>query len=279
MHQVMLVKHTHRSNAIEAAEKVEQELVRQGIRIINEGEDEAVDLVLAMGGDGTILSAATHAREHDVPLLGVNMGHMGFLAELSEQGVDELAKRIADGDFIVEERLTLDITVKLPAGKELHDWALNEAVVIHTDAAHPVHVALVVDGQDVSTYGADGIVIATPTGSTAYSFSAGGPVVWPDTQAMVIAPLAAHGLFARPLVVSPQSNIEIVILENIWSAPEMWCDGLRQATLPAATSVIARAGEKPIRLARLDSTPFSTRLVEKFHLPIRGWKSPRSGLA
>lgn len=269
---VMLVKHVHRSNAIEAAKQVERELIGRGINVVGEDTDAHVDLVLAMGGDGTILAAAAHARRHEAPLLGVNMGHLGFLAELSDRGIPEVARRIAASDFILEKRMTLDVTVELPNGDGITDWAFNEAVIVHSDVAHPVQIALVVDGQDVSTYGADGMVIATPTGSTAYSFSAGGPVVWPDTQAVVIAPLAAHGLFTRPLVVGPSSTIEIVILEDLWAAPELWCDGSRHITLPQASSVIAKAGVSPLTLARLDDIPFATRLVKKFNLPVRGWK-------
>ncbi|MDC4233395.1 NAD kinase [Actinomyces sp. B33] len=275
MESVMLVRHIARPEAIAAAEAAAAHLERLGIRVLPETTDEGVDLVLALGGDGTILSAASHARRRDVPLLGVNMGHMGFLAEVSDaEGVDGVVRRIAAGDFTVDARMTLDITVLAPDGIERRDWALNEAAVMHTDVAHPVHLALGVDGQAVSTYGADGIILATPTGSTAYSFSAGGPVVWPDTEAMVIAPLAAHGLFTRPLVVGPSSELQIVVLEEMWSAPGLVCDGSRHMSLPMGTRILVTRGERPVRLARLDDTPFSARLVEKFSLPVRGWKTP-----
>ena len=168
--------------------------------------------------------------------------------------------------------MTLDVTMERPDGSKADDWALNEAVVMHTDVAHPVHFALVVDGQEVSTYGADGMILSTPTGSTAYSFSAGGPVVWPDTEAIVVAPLAAHGLFTRPLVVGPSACVEIVVLDDMWTAPEMWCDGLRRMTVPAGGVVQARVGSSPVQLVRVDDTPFSARLVRKFNLPVRGWR-------
>lgn len=271
--RVMVVRHVHRPDAIAAAEVARRELEAYGIEVLPENcTDCEVDLVLALGGDGTILAAADLARTHDVPLLGVNMGHMGFLAEVSGEGIPKVIEQLARNDYRVDTRMTLDVTVRFPDGSEVHDWALNEAVLIHTDVAHPVQLALVVDGQDVSTYGADGIILATPTGSTAYSFSAGGPVVWPDTEAIVISPLAAHGLFTRPLVVGPSSVVEVIVLEHDWSAPEMWCDGLRQTTAPVGTSIITRVGQRPVRLVRLDDTPFSTRLVHKFHLPVRGWR-------
>lgn len=272
--RVMLVRHVNRPDALAASEVAARELMAHGIEVVLEEEDTPVELVLAMGGDGTILAAADHARRHDVPLLGVNMGHMGFLAEVSAAGIPSVVERIARRAYHVEQRMTLDITMRFPDGTTQEDWALNEAVVMHTDVAHPVHLALVVDGQDVSTYGADGIILATPTGSTAYSFSAGGPVVWPDTEAIVMAPLAAHGLFTRPLVVGPSSVLEVVVLEEPWSAPEVWCDGLRRITAPGGTSVVTRVGTRPVRLVRLDDTPFSSRLVRKFNLPVRGWRSP-----
>lgn len=272
---VMLVRHINRPDALTAASAVEEELRSLGVEVVDERADRRADLVLAMGGDGTILAAAAHARHWDIPLLGVNMGHMGFLAEATGQDVSLIARRIAEGDFHLEPRMTLDVEIRTPDGGVTRDWALNEAVVIHTDLAHPVHLALAVDGQDVSTYGADGIILATPTGSTAYSFSAGGPVVWPDTEAVVMAPLAAHGLFTRPLVVGPSSILEVVVLEENWTSSDVWCDGLRRTSVPPGTVVSTRVGARHVRLVRLDATPFSARLVERFTLPVRGWRANR----
>ncbi len=274
--RVMLVWHKHRPDAQTAASVMMSELDSLGVEVVEEARPNSADLLLALGGDGTILAAAEYARRCDVPLLGVNLGHMGFLAEATDQGFDELAQRIANEDFHLETRMTLDVVVRQPDGTVMTDWALNEAVVIHTDVAHPVHLALAVDGQDVSTYGADGIVLATPTGSTAYSFSAGGPVVWPDMEAIVMAPLAAHGLFTRPLVVGPSSKLEVGVLSENWTSPELWCDGKRRNSLPPGSSVTTTVGQWPVRLVRLDDTPFSTRLVQKFNLPTRGWRNGRN---
>ena len=274
--RVMLVWHKHRPDAQTAASVMMSELDSLGVEVVEEARPNSADLLLALGGDGTILAAAEYARRCDVPLLGVNLGHMGFLAEATDQGFDELAQRIANEDFHLETRMTLDVVVRHPDGTVITDWALNEAVVIHTDVAHPVHLALAVDGQDVSTYGADGIVLATPTGSTAYSFSAGGPVVWPDMEAIVMAPLAAHGLFTRPLVVGPSSKLEVGVLSENWTSPELWCDGKRRTSLPPGSSVTTTVGQWPVRLVRLDDTPFSTRLVQKFNPPTRGWRNGRN---
>lgn len=282
--RILLVQHVRRRHMSEHARAARAELERRGITVLEEDDlttsgrhgiasGPAVDLVLALGGDGTILAAADHARHHGVPLVGVNLGHLGFLAEVSGEGIPCIIDRLVAGDFTVEERMTLDVTVHRPDGGISHDWAFNEAAVLRTDVARPGHFALVVDGQDVSTYGADGIVVATPTGSTAYSFSAGGPVVWPDLQAIVMAPLAAHGLFTRPMVLAPSSVLEVIVMEPHRTAPELWCDGLRHLTTEAGTTIRVRAGERPVRLARLDDTPFSTRLVTRFELPVRGWRS------
>ncbi|WP_455159609.1 NAD kinase [Schaalia cardiffensis] len=284
---VMLVRHIHRPDAITAASVIQARLEDLGICVIAEQdarhpEQDAQhpeqdarhpDFVLAMGGDGTILSAAESARKWDVPLLGVNLGHMGFLAEDIGPDLEEVARRIAAEHYRIEKRMTLDVVVHFPDGTSTRDWAWNETAIIHADVAHPVHLALAVDGQDVSTYGADGIILATPTGSTAYAFSAGGPVVWPDTEAIVVTPLAAHGLFTRPLVVGPSTRLDVVILEENWEEPEMWSDGTRCMVLPAGSVVSTTVGARPVKLVRLDDTTFSTRLVERFNLPVRGWRS------
>lgn len=269
---VRVIHHRHREAAHTAARNAIDALEQHGIRVVAENDSSECDMVLALGGDGTILAAAEKAREHNVPLLGVNLGHMGFLAEVGEEGIGKVVEQLTSGTYRVDSRATLDVTVTFPDGSLHHDWALNEATLIHTNVAHPVQLALVVDGQDVSTYGADGMVLATPTGSTAYSFSAGGPVVWPDAEAMIIAPLAAHGLFTRPLVVGPTSVIELVVLESDWENPEMWCDGRRRVPIEQGSTLRAQVSPQPIRLLRLDDTPFATRLVHKFNLPVRGWR-------
>ncbi len=272
MTRVLMVRHRHRPNAVTSAVSLAQALQQQGIDVVDDPSGGDIDMVLSIGGDGTFLVAASSARALGVPLLGINAGHMGFLTELGDRGTGDLARTIREGDFTVERRMTLDVTMERSDGSKADDWALNEAVVMHTDVAHPVHFALVVDGQEVSTYGADGMILSTPTGSTAYSFSAGGPVVWPDTEAIVVAPLAAHGLFTRPLVVGPSACVEIVVLDDMWTPPEMWCDGLRRMTVPAGGVVRARVGSSPVQLVRIDDTPFSARLVRKFNLPVRGWR-------
>jgi NAD+ kinase len=269
---IMMIDNHNREEAAENAEVVREGLQQHGIDIVDVDSDREVELVLVLGGDGTILWAAQHARERGVPLLGVNLGHMGFLAEAEVSSIRSLVERVAARDYAVEERMTLELDLEMPDGEVKHDWAINEAAIMRTDLAHPAHFGIGVDGQGVSTYGADGILLSTPTGSTAYSFSAGGPVVWPDTEAVLMVPLAAHGLFTRPLVVGPNSELEVSITKHQWADLEVWCDGIRCITAPAGTRILCRPSSNPVKLARLSDTPFSARLVAKFDLPVSGWR-------
>lgn len=269
---ILLVTHRDRHDVAQAAAMVRRECAELGMGVSDELTADC-ELVLVLGGDGTILSGARFAREADIPLLGVNFGHMGFLADTSGESLFRVVQRIRKDDYSVDLRMTLDVDVTLADGSKTHNWALNEAVVHHSDPARPVELIFAVDGQDVSTYGADGIIMSTPTGSTAYSFSAGGPVVWPDTQAMVVAPLAAHGLFTRPLVIQPDSELSVEVLPSSNTGADVWFDGLASLSAPQGSKVIVRRGERPIRLARLEDKPFSSRLVAKFSLPVNGWRA------
>ncbi|MDO5719945.1 MAG: NAD kinase [Actinomycetaceae bacterium] len=276
---VMSIVNATRETARDTANHVRAGLESYGIRVIDERADEEAELVLVFGGDGTILWAAQFARELGVPLLGLNIGHMGFLAEAEIDSVESLIRRVASRDYTVEKRMTLEVDIHVPGRGVQHDWAFNEAAIMRTDLAHPANLGVGVDGQGVSTYGADGIILSTPTGSTAYSFSAGGPVVWPDTEAVLMVPLAAHGLFTRPLVVSPTSELEVTVAENQWADLEVWCDGIRCINAPSGTRIVCRASDTPLMFARLSDTPFSTRLVAKFDLPVSGWRYTNGGVA
>lgn len=280
---ILLVTHQHREQ-IRAAAALTVRVGRElGLNVIEYSEtetpenDSAIDLVLALGGDGTILGAAEHAHALDAPLLGVNFGHLGFLAETSGETIPSVMRQVAKDEYLVDPRMTLDAVVTRPDGSEHRDWALNEAAVLHTDMAHPAELAFAVDGQVVSTYGADGVILATPTGSTAYAYSAGGPIVWPDTEAIVMAPLAAHGLFTRPMVVSPASRLEVGVLEENRVSATVWFDGRRETPAPAGTRIVVTRGARPLKVVRLDSTPFAERIVAKFSLPVEGWRAGRTG--
>lgn len=239
-------------------------------------EKHELELVIVLGGDGTILRAAELARGCDAPLLGVNLGHVGFLAEAEREDLRATVERVLARDYVVEERMTISVRVKVDAEVVYETWALNEASVEKASRERSLEVAIEVDGRPISTFGCDGVVMSTPTGSTAYSFSAGGPVVWPTVEALLMVPLSAHALFARPLVVGPESALAVELLRRTPGTGVLWADGRRTFDLPAAARVVVRRSPVPVRLARLTPGPFTERLVKKFGLPVAGWRGPTS---
>ena len=276
--RVLIVRHEWRPQAVTAAADAENRLRAVGIEPVHAlGDDPADDpeLVLVLGGDGTLLQAAELVRGRDIPLIGVNLGHVGFLAEADPDGLDEVVQRIADRAYTVEERMTIDVEVQTPTGQVHEGWAVNEATIEKIDRSGVIELALGVDGRGLSTFGCDGIVIATPTGSTAYAFSGGGPIVWPDVEALLVVPIAAHALFSRPVVTSPSSVLSVEVLERNLSGGDVWCDGRRQLPAPIGSHIDVRRGREPVQLARIEPTPFSGRLVAKFNLPVTGWRGGR----
>lgn len=235
-----------------------------------------LELAIVLGGDGTILRAAELTRGCDAPLLGVNLGHVGFLAEAEREDLHATVERALARDYVVEERMTVSVRVKVDERVVYETWALNEASVEKASRERSLEVAIEVDGRPISTFGCDGVVMSTPTGSTAYSFSAGGPVVWPSVEALLMVPLSAHALFARPLVVGPESSLAVELLRRTPGTGVLWADGRRTFDLPAAARVVVRRSPTPVRLARLSPRPFAERLVNKFGLPVAGWRGPTS---
>jgi NAD+ kinase len=235
------------------------------------GAADGAEVVLVLGGDGTLLRAAELARPAGVPLLGVNMGRVGFLAEADPESLDEAISAVIEADYHVEERMTVEASVVLNGGPVRSTWALNEACVEKVNRGRILEVVLEVDGRPVTGFGCDGVLCATPTGSTAYAFSAGGPVVWPEVQALLLVPLTAHALFARPLVISPSSEVAIEVDSRGYPAV-LVCDGRRTIPVPPGARVELARGEAPVRLVRLREQPFTDRLVRKFELPVRGWR-------
>ena len=232
----------------------------------------AAELVMVIGGDGTILRAAELARDSGTPLLGVNLGHVGFLAEAEPEDIDHTITAIVERGYRSEERLTLDVTVFEGKEQVAATWALNEASVEKAARERMLEVVVEVDGRPLSRWGCDGVVCATPTGSTAYNFSAGGPVVWPEVEALLMVPISAHALFARPMVVSPSSVLAVEVIGGTGAAGVLWADGRRTVELPPGARIEVRRGRTPIRLARLHEAPFTDRLVAKFGLPVTGWR-------
>ena len=235
--------------------------------------DEGTEIVVVLGGDGTILRAAELVHCTQVPILGVNLGHVGFLAEFESFQMSEAMRRVAGHDYSIDERMIAHVDVWLPGADEpLEDWALNDITVERADRGKMVELSISVDGVDMSSFGADGVIVSTPTGSTAYAFSAGGPIIWPNVQALQLVPLAAHALFARPLVIGADSTFSMTILDDSMSDGWICCDGRRQRALPKGTRIDVRASRDTLRLARLSGVPFTDRLVTKFDLPVVGWR-------
>ncbi|MDN3293433.1 NAD kinase [Streptomyces ficellus] len=289
---VFLLAHTGRPAAVRSAELVVQGLLRSGIGVrvlaaeaadlplpptvqtVPEASPDVLDgceLLIVLGGDGTLLRGAEFARASGVPMLGVNLGRVGFLAEAERDDLDKVVDRVVTRAYEVEERMTLDVAVYENGDVLYTDWALNEAAVQKVSAERMLEVVLAIDGRPVTGFGCDGVICATPTGSTAYAFSAGGPVIWPEVEALLMVPIGAHALFAKPLVTTPDSVLAVEV-EPHTPHGVLWCDGRRTVQLPAGARVEVRRGAVPVRLARLHHASFTDRLVAKFALPVSGWR-------
>jgi NAD+ kinase len=242
---------------------------------LTESETDAsrdCELTVVLGGDGSILRAAELTHDSGTPVLGVNLGHVGFLAEAEPEEVEATIEAIVRGGYTVEDRLTLDVEVFRDGESVYRTFALNEASVEKAARERMLEVVVEIDDRPLSRWGCDGVVCATPTGSTAYNFSAGGPVVWPEVQALCLVPLSAHALFARPMVVAPTSHIAIEVLARTEGSGVLWCDGRRTVDLPPGARIEVRRGPRPVRLARLREATFTDRLVAKFQLDVAGWR-------
>ena len=301
---VLLVSHTARKEALSATLECAEALLKAGITPVMDQQERSetlahaktvsnssaasilelskdvkesdLELAVVLGGDGTILKAAELVRASQTPLLGINLGHVGFLAESEKNEISSTMARVVAKDYLVKERMTLDVAVKLDGKEVYRTWALNEATVEKSARERMLEVVVEVDSRPLSSFGCDGIVVSTPTGSTAYAFSGGGPVVWPSVDALLMVPLSAHALFARPLVISPNSLVAVEVLQRSAGAGVLWCDGRRSTELPVGARVEVRKSDKPVRLARLSQGPFTDRLVRKFSLPVEGWRGPDS---
>jgi len=295
--RVLLLAHTGRDDAREVARAFCKALTAHGIVVrllAEEAEDLGIDpslfdpaietvvddgsasvgceLAVVIGGDGTILRAAEITHGAGTPLLGVNLGHVGFLAEAEYDDVESTIEAIIHRRYTAEERLTIDVLVFQGKEQVAGTFALNEASVEKAARERMLEVVVEIDGRPLSRWGCDGVVCATPTGSTAYNFSAGGPIVWPVVEALLIVPISAHALFARPMVVAPTSVLAIEVLTHNRGSGVLWCDGRRTVDLPPGARIEVRRGKTPVRLVRLHAKPFTDRLVAKFGLPVEGWR-------
>jgi NAD+ kinase len=294
--RVAVMMHTGRPGAIKAAARLIDGLREAGILSALPADDFAVmsswiadgaavaledhasdagldcELVVVLGGDGTILRSAEWAIASDVPLLGVNLGHVGFLAEAESSEIDSIVQRIVDRSYTVEERVTIDVTLRDGGEVVWSSFAINEVSIEKASRERMLEVMLEVDGRPLSRWACDGLLVSTPTGSTAYAFSAGGPVIWPSVQALLVVPLSAHALFARPLVLGPTSRVVVELVDSSPTYGVVWADGRRSIDLRSGMQIEVTQGSHQLRLARLSESPFTDRLVNKFGLRVEGWR-------
>jgi NAD+ kinase len=240
----------------------------EGVKYISAEDLSEVEIAVVLGGDGTILRGAELTRERNIPLLGINIGHVGFMAEVIRPEISAVAKSVIDKSYGLDSRMVLAYEV-IRNGKAIDTgWALNE-VTVERQHTTMVELFVQIDGRPLSRWGCDGLIASTPTGSTAYAFSAGGPVLWPEVEALVLLPISAHALFARPMVISPTSEIvvEIESDEALLSA-----DALRKFPLVKGDQVRITRDASKILLSHIVATTFTDRIVAKFKLPVEGWR-------
>lgn len=243
----------------EFAETLTEALTGHGAGVMPAGEEAKPDMVLGVGGDGTMLVAARIALKHDVPVLGFNLGTLGFLTEAEPSDLEAIVPRLLGGDYEIEERTT--VTARAGGREEI---GLNDVVIEKIDTTRLVSLDVVIDGSHFTTQRADGLIVATPTGSTAYSFSAGGPLLDPAMSALVVTPVAAHSLFDRSIVVPGDSVIEATVTRDRHVRVNVDKESL--GSLREGDRVVIRAGERPSRFVTLGDRTFASLIREKFGL-------------
>ena len=274
---VLLVTHPTRPEAISTANELAKLLAGKQINVFatikTDGANDfkatdQIDLAVVLGGDGTMLRAAEIFRGKQVPILGINLGHVGFLAEIERPSLSEIVDAIVSGTFSIEERMSLNYQL-LRGGKIIQSgWALNEVLVERNDH-QMIDLFVQIDHRPLSRWWCDAVICATPTGSTAYAYSAGGPVVWPEVDALVLLPLAAHALFSKPMVVSPKSEIAIDLESD---SADLNADGIRRTKLQKNDRIVLTSDKEDILLAHIKPATFTDRIVAKFKLPVEGWR-------
>lgn len=283
--KVLLVLHPHRPEALKVAEEIVTSLSNEGIEFLSTAPQkinsvssinsdelshhvDSIELTVVLGGDGTILRGVEQVHGTDIPVLGINLGHVGFLAQIGRPSTEKIIDAIRNKKYTTEKRMTLAYQVQRSGSVVARGWALNEVTVERSTEAM-IELFVQVDHRPLSRWGCDGVICATPTGSTAYAFSAGGPVVWPEVEALVLLPLAAHALFSDPMVISPESEIVIDVESEVGA---LSADGLRKFALIEKDRIVLSSDKSFINLAHIEAAPFADRLVAKFKLPVDGWR-------
>jgi NAD+ kinase len=242
----------------------------EGVKSVTTSDlaNEKVEIAIVLGGDGTILRAAEITLERNIPLLGINLGHVGFMAEVEKPSIQDIAASVINRTYLHEDRMVLGYSVVRENAVISEGWALNE-ITVERDSTTMVELFLEIDHRPLSHWGCDGLICSTPTGSTAYAFSAGGPIMWPEVDAFVLLPISAHALFSRPMVISTKSEI-VVTVES--QKALLSADALRKLPLMTGDRVVITRNPHTIKLAHIKATRFTDRLVAKFKLPVEGWR-------
>jgi NAD+ kinase len=268
--KVLLVVHPTRDDARIYGDELSSLLAQEGFDVAQDSADGA-EIAVVLGGDGTILRAAQLCRGIDIPILGVNLGSVGFMAEIHKPSTKELVASIAKKAYKFEPRLVVHYSIQRKGEEVSAGWALNEVVIEGMPGAM-IQLFVQIDSRPLSRWGCDGVICATPTGSTAYAFSVGGPVVWPEVPALVLLPIAAHALFSRPIVISQDAEIAIDVESD---HAHLFADGFRRTDLKVGDRVVITKDSHTVSLAHADDSQFTDRLVAKFKLPVEGWRGEK----
>jgi NAD+ kinase len=281
--QVGLVLHQHRDEVLDLARRALKWADGVGMSVSLPVEDaellgnpelgiedarfgEKLDICLSVGGDGTMLRATQLTLEHQVPLLGINAGQLGYLTEVDPDHLEMVLDEWHRGELRIQDRMLLEVTVE-DNGETTRNLALNEVVLVAATNTRSVEVDASISGKSFTTYLADGVIVATPTGSTAYSLSAGGPIVEPEFEALVLTPVAPHMVFDRSLVLAPSTEVRLTV--SGYRAGTVAVDGREIAELPPGGSILCRASQQRAKFVSRGDRDFHTILKEKFGLADR----------
>jgi NAD+ kinase len=260
--RVAIVAHNRSPGAADLRDEISKLLADRGVTV----SDQGPDLVLSLGGDGTMLRAAQHAHAADAPLLGINLGTVGYLTEVEPGHEREAIGLLLEGSFTLEERMILKAE-QVEANCDPY-IVLNEVLVERASRLRLVKLSVSVGGERLATFNGDGVIVATPTGSTAYALSAGGPIVSPRAKCLVVVPVNPHMMFARPFVLGPDESVEVLVDGNgEGEGAVMSLDGATGCELAGGDRVLIQRHPRPLRLIRFEGGRFVERLRTKLHLP------------
>lgn len=272
---VILVGNRNKPDVPAAFQRLKNWIEHRNVRVSGTLDRDAApivansnDRIVVLGGDGTILATAGQMGAHQSPIVGVNMGKLGYLAEYSVEDFQQHFDRILSDPSLVSERMMLQVEVHVNGSEVRHGWACNDCVVHAGQPFRMVELSLRLDGQDVTHIAGDGLIIATPTGSTAHNLSSGGPILQPDVRAIIITPICPHSLTHKPVVVGPDATVEILSIRSNEGTTAV-IDGQQSIPLPAKSRILIRRAGDPFKLVRHPDRPAWKTLIRKL-----AWGTP-----